>query len=364
MEHALSPATLAELRRPRPYPAVSVLTPTHRRGAGSDQDPVRLRNVVAEARKRLEADPSVTRERRADVDAQLDRALAEVDLTHAEDGLVIFAAPGEHQVWSLARSVPERVVLADTFLTRNLVAAQVSERPFWVLSVSADRVTLWSGGVDRVVEDHAGGFPLIRNRENFDAERQERIGDLPSTFRDEGTRQFLREVDTAMAAVLREQPRRLYVTGERAALSFLDEVGSVARDAVHVPHGGLAHSGPDAVWQAIRPVLEEEAAKDTDSVVRELTSARGHRTFAAGPDELWQSAREGRVRLLAVEEGFRVVAREDGEHLVPAEPGDLDARDDIVDEIVEQCLETGAEVRFVPDGTLGEADGIAGVLRF
>ncbi|MFF5403189.1 MULTISPECIES: baeRF3 domain-containing protein [Streptomyces] len=364
MEHALSPATLAELRRPRPYPAVSVLTPTHRRGAGSDQDPVRLRNVVAEARKRLEADPSVTRERRADVDAQLDRALAEVDLTHAEDGLVIFAAPGEHQVWSLARSVPERVVLADTFLTRNLVAAQVSERPFWVLSVSADRVTLWSGGVDRVVEDHAGGFPLIRNRENFDAERQERIGDLPSTFRDEGTRQFLREVDTAMAAVLREQPRRLYVTGERAALSFLDEVGSVAKDAVHVAHGGLAHSGPDAVWQAIRPVLEEEAAKDTDSVVRELTSARGHRTFAAGLDELWQSAREGRVRLLAVEEGFRVVARDDGEHLVPAEPGDLDARDDIVDEIVEQCLETGAEVRFVPDGTLGEADGIAGVLRF
>ena len=49
---------------------------------------------------------------------------------------------------------------------------------------------------------------------------------------------------------------------------------------------------------------------------------------------------------------------------MPAEPGDLDARDDIVDEIVEQCLETGAEVRFVPDGTLGDAQGIAGVLRY
>ncbi|MYR00719.1 chemotaxis protein, partial [Streptomyces sp. SID6139] len=75
-------------------------------------------------------------------------------------------------------------------------------------------------------------------------------------------------------------------------------------------------------------------------------------------------AREGRVRLLAVEDGFRAVVRDDGDHLVPAEPGDLDARDDIVDEIVEQCLETGAQVRFVPDGTLGEEDGIAGVLRF
>jgi hypothetical protein len=364
MEHALSPATLAELRRPRPYPAVSVLTPTHRREPRSGQDPVRLRNMLAEARKRLESDPAVTRGRRADVATQLDRALAEVDLTHVEDGLVIFAAPGEHQVWSLGRTVPERVVLSDTFLTRNLVAAQTAERPFWVLSVSADRVTLWSGGPGRVAEDHAGGFPRIRSQENFDAERRMRVGEVPSTFRDEGTRQFLREADTAMNTVLREQPRPVYVTGEQAALSLLDEVGSVARAGVQVRRGGLAHAGPEAVWQAIRPVLEAETAKDTTSVVGELTSARGHRTFAAGLDELWQSAREGRVRLLAVEENYRVSVRDLGVHLVPAEPGEPESRDDIVDEIVEQCLETGAAVRFVPDGVLGDAAGIAGVLRY
>ncbi|MGA5037831.1 chemotaxis protein [Streptomyces capoamus] len=364
MEHALSPATLAELRRPRPYPAVSVLTPTHRREPENGQDPVRLRNVVTEARRRLEADPAVTRERRHEVVAELDRALAEVDLAHAEDGLVIFAAPGEHQVWSLARAVPERVVLSDTFLTRNLVAAQAAERRFWVLSVSADCVTLWSGGEGRVVQDRSGGFPLERRQENFDPERQMRTGDLPSTFSDEDTRRFLREADTAMGALLREQPRPLYVTGEQAALSLLDEAGSVARSAVHVPYGGLAHAGPEAVWQALRPVLEAESRKDTAAVLAELTSARGHRTYAAGLDELWQSAREGRVRLLAVEEDFRATVRELGEHLVPAEPGDLDARDDIVDEIVEQCLHTGAQVRFVPDGTLGDADGMAAVLRY
>ncbi|MFJ9820385.1 chemotaxis protein [Streptomyces sp. NPDC101151] len=364
MEHALSPATLAELRRPRPYPAVSVLTPTHRREPENGQDPVRLRNVVAKARKRLESDPSVTRERRAEVVAQLDRALAEVDLAHAEDGLVIFAAPGEHQVWSLARTVPERVVLADTFLTRNLVSAQAAERPFWVLSLSADRVTLWSGGPDRVVEERFGGFPLIHSRENFDAERQMQIGDQPSTFRDEGTRQYLREADTAMSTLLRDQPRPLYITGEQAALSLMEEVGTIAKSGVQVPHGGLAHAGPEAVWQALQPVLAAEARKDTTSVIAELISARGHKTFAAGADELWQNAREGRVRLLAVEENYRATVRDQGDHLVPAEPGDLDARDDIVDEIVEQCLETGADVRFVPDGTLGDANGIAGVLRY
>ncbi|MBC9727953.1 chemotaxis protein [Streptomyces sp. TRM68367] len=364
MEHDLSPATLAELRRPRPYPAVSVLTPTHRREPDRAQDPVRLRNVVAEAKKQLESDPAVTRDRRAEVARELDRALAEVDLTHAEDGLVIFAAPGEHQVWSLARNVPERVVLSDTFLTRNLVSARAAEQPFWALSVAADRVTLWNGGTDRVVEERYGGFPLTRRVENFDPERQERIGDVPSTYSDEGTRQFLREADTALAGVLRAYPRPLYVTGDQAALSVLDEVGSAPKGAVHIPYGGLAHSVPEAVWQAVRPAVAAEERRASDAVTRELISARGRRDYAAGIDEIWRSAREGRVRLLAVEENYQVTMRDAGDHLVPAVSGDLDAHEDIVDEIVEQCLETGADVRFVPDGALGDANGIAGVLRY
>ena len=364
MESVLSPATLAELRRPRPYPAVSVLTPTHRRDPYNAQDQVRLRNVVAEAKRQLEADPAVTRERRTEVAGHLDLALSEVDLTHAEDGLVIFAAPGEHQVWSLARPVPERVVVSDTFLTRNLVSAQTAGRPIWVLSLAADRATLWNGVVDRVTEARVGGFPLTRRVENFDPERLQRIGDTPSAFREERTRQFLREADTAMNAVLRDHPRQLYVTGEPAALSLLDEVGSTARSAVHVPHGGLAHGTPEVVWQAVRPVIEAEARRSTDTVTRALETARGRRAFAAGVDELWQSARDGRIRLLAVEENYRVTVRDAGDHLILAESGDLDSREDIVDEIVEQCLETGADVRFVPDGALGEADGMAGVLRY
>ncbi|MFF7903098.1 MULTISPECIES: chemotaxis protein [unclassified Streptomyces] len=366
MEHELSPSILAELRRPRPYPAVSVLTPTHRREPDNAQDPVRLRNVVAEAKRQLDANPQVGREQRNDVFRQLDQALAEVDLTYAEDGLVIFAAPGEHQVWSLSRAVPERVVLSDTFLTRNLVSARTAERPFWVLSVSADRVTLWSGGVDRVTEDHTGGFPLTRKLvENFDAERRMQIGDEPSTFRDQSTRQFLREADSAMSTVLREHPRRVYITGEPAALSALEEVGSVAKYAVPVQHGGLAHATPEAVWRAIGPVRDERIRGDTEAVARELEGARGRKEYAAGVDEVWQSAREGRVRLLAVEENYRVTMRESaGGHLVPAGSGEPGAREDIVDEIVEQCLETGADVRFVPDGTLGDAQGIAGVLRY
>ncbi|WP_199549264.1 chemotaxis protein [Streptomyces sp. N35] len=364
MDSAHSSGALAKLRQPRPYPAVSLLMPTHRREPDNAQDPVRLRNLLARARDLLQADPAVTRERRADVLDQLDQAAAEVDLVHARDGLVIYAAPGEHQVWSVAREVPERVVLSDTFLTRNLVAARAAAQPFWALAVAADRVSLWSGEGDQVTEHTGDGFPMERSLEDPDAERKERIGDLPSTFRDEQTRQFLRQAHEALRVVLASSPRPLYVLGGSAALSLLEETGPLGKDTTTVQQEGLA-AGPAAqVWRAVEPLRADKAAADRAATVSELDAARGRREFAGGLDEVAQAARDGRIRLLAVEEHFRAVVRDYLDHLEPAEPTDLDARDDIVDELVEQALETGAEVRFVPDGTLSDAGRIAGVLRY
>ncbi|TGA87783.1 chemotaxis protein [Streptomyces sp. MZ04] len=364
MHPSLTPETLAELRKTRPYPAVTVLLPTHRREPDNAQDPVRLRNLVAEAKERLNADPAVTKEQRAEVADQLDKAVAEVDLVHAEDGLAVFAAPGEHQVWSLARTVPSRVVLSDTFLTRNLVAARAAERPYWVLAVSADRVALWDGAAERVTEHTADGFPLTRSLEDPDAEREERIGDLPSTFRDERTRTFLRAADQAMSAVLDAHPRPLFVAGEAAALSLIDDIGTVTRKATRVSHGGLAHGPANTVAQAVAPLVADREKTELEALLHELDTAQSKRRFAAGLDEVWQNVTADRAGLLAVEDTFRQTVRDDGGHLVPAATGDLDAVEDIVDEIVERALDTGAQVRFVPEGALTERGGIACALRY
>ncbi|MEU7576357.1 chemotaxis protein [Streptomyces sp. NPDC041068] len=364
MHPALSSDVLAELRQPRTYPAVSLVMPTHRREPDNAQDPVRLRNLLARAEKALQNDPAVPRERRTDVLHQLEQAVAETDLAHAEEGLVIYAAPGEHRVWTVGRSVPERLVVADTFLTRNLVAAQAAEQPYWALAVAADRVSLWSGGPERAVEHAGDGFPLTRSLEDPDAEREERIGDLPSTFQDEDTRTFFRQAHQALRAVLAATPRPLYVIGEAPALSLLAETGLLEQGAMAVERGGLAQGPAEAVRQAVEPVRRTRDEALDASTAAELDAAQGRHAFAGGLDEVWRAAKEGRIRLLAVEDHYRAVVRDYGDHLEPADPSDLDARDDIVDEIVEQALETGAEVRFVGDETLAGSGRIAAVLRF
>ncbi|MFE0701133.1 chemotaxis protein [Streptomyces sp. NPDC058872] len=364
MDPLLTPDQLAELRRPRPYPALSLLMPTHRREPENAQDPVRLRNLVARAERALENDPDVSREQRAEIVDRLGRAVGEVDLAHAQDGLVIFAARGEHHVWSLARSVPERVVLADTFLTRNLVAAHAAEHPYWALAVAADRVSLWDGTPERTTEHSGDGFPLTRSLEDPDAEREQRIGDLPSTFQDEATRRFLREAHDKLRTVLARAPRPLYVIGSTAALALLEELGPLGPGTVTIPHGGLADGPAGAISEAVEPVRTAREAASTATITAELEAARGRREFAGGLDEVWQAVQEGRVRLLAVEEHYRTVVREEGGHLEPSATDQPGARDDMVDEIVEQALEKGAEILFVPDDALAAQGHIAGVLRY
>ena len=200
---------------------------------------------------------------------------------------------------------------------------------------------------------------------DFDPERQERIGDTPSIFNDEDTRVFLREVTEAVAAAQAADPRPLYLVGEPEAISALDEVGPVARDAVaHVGHGGLAQGPGEALARAVADADRERDERAVAAVLDDLDRARGRKEFAGGVDEVWQSVTEGRASLVAIEDGYRTTVRDDGEHLVPAAAEEHGARDDIVDEIAEQALDTGARVRFVPDGELADVGHVAAVLRY
>ncbi|MZD04054.1 chemotaxis protein, partial [Streptomyces sp. SID5785] len=134
--------------------------------------------------------------------------------------------------------------------------------------------------------------------------------------------------------------------------------------AAQVPFGGLSHGRAEAVARAVAPARGADAERETAEALADLDRARGARTYAAGVDEVWQKATDGRVRLLVVEENFRVTVRAGEGHLAPAADDDLDAVHDIVDEIVESALETGAEVAFVPDGALVDSGHIAAALRF
>ncbi|MFI9201056.1 hypothetical protein [Streptomyces sp. NPDC053048] len=378
---ALTDETLRDLRRPRDYPAVSLLLPTTRRSPYSPEDAVRLRNTVAEAKRRLAEDPRVTRAARTDVENRLDAAAAEVDLTHSTDGLLILAAPGEHQVWYLPRSVPQRVVVSDTFLTRNLVAARIVEEPYWALVLSESETRLWDGAGENLTEVAGGGFPvrpeLPDHQDALPGRNFDKVGNHPLSSREEShverERQYMRAVVAAVTPVLDTRPRPLYVVGLRETIALFEKLypnpGAIT---ARVESGGANGKSAHELLGVLHPAFEERRTSRRGDVLRRLSDARGQKLFTSGLDEIWQTVREGRVALLAVEDHYQVTARVDGNGghpqrvEAPTEPllADPSIHEDVVDEIVENARNSGAEIEFVPDDTLAQEDRLAAVLRY
>ncbi|MFG3042510.1 hypothetical protein ACGFYZ_37005 [Streptomyces sp. NPDC048330] len=104
-------------------------------------------------------------------------------------------------------------------------------------------------------------------------------------------------------------------------------------------------------------------------VAAALDDARSRKRFAAGLDEVWEAAEQGRVQLVAVDEQGQSAVRLIDGHLAPVDadtPGTWDdgVREDIVDELVETALDSGAQVAFLPEGELDAHGRVAAVLRY
>lgn len=63
----LTPRIRAELGKPRPYPAITLVMPTDPDFRFNDKDRILLRDLVTEAKRRLADDPGVEREARLEL---------------------------------------------------------------------------------------------------------------------------------------------------------------------------------------------------------------------------------------------------------------------------------------------------------
>ncbi|MXQ63839.1 hypothetical protein GQ466_07315 [Actinomadura rayongensis] len=356
----MNAVTLSDLRKPRTFPAVSVLMPTHRGARGARADQIRLRNLLTEVRRRLQADARVAPDAVDEVVRGLEAAAGEADLRHAEDGLVLFATPdGEHHAFMIDQPVDERVVVDTTFATRDLLAADARRPSYWILSLSDRCARLWDGRDGELAEHTGDGFPL-----DAAAPDEQRSGAA-----EERHRQVVRDAVHRLEAVLTRDARPVLVAGVTRHQALFDELAGPQITIAGRVDG--AHEGtPAAVLAELaRPVLHAYEDLREVAVLAELEAARGLQRYAAGLQEVARLVEAGRAEHLVVERGYYAPAvRTDGE-VVPVDgpPGALrgaDVVDDLVDDLIETTLEYGGEVTFVSDGFLVDHDRIAAVVRF
>lgn len=373
----LTPAVLKELRRPRPFPAISLLMPTHRARPDNEQDPIRLRNLLSEAARRVKDDPAVDRENWLRLERQLDEdaVLRLFDAQRAEDGLLILLAPGEDpQAWQFVspHDVPERIEVTTTFLTRNLVAAHLYAQPYWVLVLDQEESRLYLAHAGSLTEADGHGFPAepqVPSRE--DALPGPAYGADRTGYRAARIGQYVSDVEERFARVMTERNLPVILVGSPELTTVFRKISRHAGAAV----GELELTGADkhAVPQLekrLEPVFRKIREDRAEQARRELDAARGRKAYVAGLAEVWNTVLDHRAALVLVEEGLRAAGRPGDNHQLQVvdvpegEPAPEGVETDIVDSLVEEALDADTEVRFVPDGTLPDGIGIAGTLRY
>lgn len=345
------------------YPCVTLTMPTSRTMPGNAEDPIRLKNLVSQAEKRMTEE--VGKRPSAQALANLRHAAGSIDHNRNYEGLAIFANETVEQVVKTRFPLPERVTVDETFSLRALLRAERRAEPYALLVLSLKDALLYEGVREDLFEVRSGGFPM----ENRGAGGGSKVPGGPSVSRTasvDGSRaDFVRECLSAVEG-LEDVPTRLVVTGT-------EEVLSEARSAIRSPlellgtisgsyvGSNVAELGRLA-WEVVRDARRAQSAQ----VVADLDKARAARTFEAGLQALAPLAVDGRIARLVVGMGYEAAGRYDADRrsldLIDA-PSDWGDMDDAVEWVIAEVLRTQGEVVFVEDEVLGE-EPIMAVLRY
>lgn len=347
------------------YPAVSITLPTHRTFPDNRQDPIRVKNLVDEACDRLlqefskrEIDPLLER---------LDKLAGEVDYRYALDGLAMFANQDFAQKYYLPFTLPERVMVSDNFLTRDLVFALNRTPRYWALVLSEQPTRLYEGTRDTLIEVEGEGFPMTHEGPGGATALPGGFGVNVSAIRDERHRQFFRAVDSALGVYMADDPLPLAVVGVDRYQAFFEEL-SAHKDAVVARlNGSHDKTSVPELAKLVWPLVEAGLAEQRQGYLAVLDQAVGEQRVASTVGEVWRMANEGRGRLLLVEEDFHFPGQldETGTHLLPADDSAApNVLEDAVDDIIETVLSKGGRVRFMPNGKLDQFQRIALLLRY
>ena len=358
---------LNTLLETRGYPAVSILCPIYRTYPESRQNKVRLQNLLRSATVRLleefaweEIRPVVRR---------LESLIASIDLSSCRDGVAVYANAEWGSVVHLPLRVEERVVIDETFATRDLVLAQRRHPRYRVLALGERINRLYEGIGSELSEVSQQRSPVGPDRESDGRSRPPRgnRGMDQSGANAERRRHALRAADELLAELNSMDPLPLVVLGSRRALATFGEV-SRSRPAM-IATVPLAEDSPapDQIAARVEPLIRDWTRSQEAELTTALEAARWAGRSLGGLQQVWAAARQGRVDSLLVEEGFRFPARLDpeGRKLTPAEdaaaPGVID---DAVDELIEEAIGKGGRVALVGNGALGDYARVAAILRY
>lgn len=340
----------------RQGPCVTLLLPTHRTMPDAGQDHLVLRRLVEQAEKRL-----LEKGDKRSMAPWLERLAAldkSIDHTRNTEGMAIFIGHDITEVVKLPFTVAERCVVDGTFATREVVRWKLGGVDHHVLVLGTTGARLYHASNDHLLHEVRGAFPMENRHYTTDAVAVSTSRGQVNQLRefhvavDRALRDSVGENGRVVVACTHEQYPQLVAEAPRKDIY----IGNLAGSHDHIPPS-------EVVKHAWTIAYEDQKRRHMADI--DLLKRAGAGKHSTSVKDIWVQVREGRGHTLLVERDLRMAAKVDGDRVElvndPTAPGVVD---DLIDDIIEEQLRKGGDVRILPNGLLGEYDGIALLLRY
>ena len=254
-------------------PCVSIFLPTHRAGTQTQQDPIRLKNLLVEAREVLLANGL----RSTEVDQILEPArelLAdEVFWRYQSDGLAVFLSRNDFRSYRLPLRFEELAVVAGRYHVKPVLPLLTGDGQFYVLALSQNEVRLLRATRHSIGEVELRDVPesLAAALKHDDPEKQLQFhtgtsggrGGRAAVFHGhevdlkDAILRYFRQIDRGVREVLTESQALLVLVGVGYLLPIYREASTypqlVKEGVTGNPEGLSEEEVHREAWAVVRP---------------------------------------------------------------------------------------------------------------
>lgn len=358
-------------------PSVSVYLPTHRAGPEVRQDPIRLKNLLGEARAKLEMLDV------RDADAILEPATALLDdeefWRRQGDGLAIFLSEDVQELYRLPTELPELVVASDRFHLKPLITFLSADSRFLILAISQKELRLLQGTRQTVQEVELPDVPaslkeVAVHREmaslQFHADgggsRQQAIfhGHGPETD-EELIRKYLRGIDEGLRDAVPDERTPLVLAGVRYLTDLYRHVSGWPEILAGEVQGNPDELSDKELHAAAWTIASARAREEMQAAAERYPLLASRDLAVSGVRDVVPAAMTGRVEVLWVAVGVqRWGAYDEATTTVQVRERPQRGDHDLLDLAAGQTMLQGGMVYAGSTGDVPDDAPIAALLRY
>lgn len=372
--------TILSLMKRAKNPSISIYLPTHRKGEEVQQDPIRFKNLLTKAEKKLKerhVEPSQT-------EALLKKARALLNQPpfwqHSDRGLAVFITEGFFKYFRLPLDFTEQLMVEDHFLITPLLPMITLEGSYHILMLSRKNIRLLKCTRDSVIpitlEQAPTNFEAFMKYDVKERHLQHHSGEGKgqTIFHGQGggeetnEREFenyLNMVENEVTAIMRKREDPLILAGIDETVALYKKVNKynrLADDSVKTNPDPLSDQQINKKgWALIKTWLLKRMYDDIERFSHLIGSDKQSDNLT----QVVQAAHYGKIDTLFVPIGVQSWGRFDADQdRVHHSTKQHDGQHDLINIAAIQTLQKGGDVYALKKQEMPHKTAIAAIFRY